>query len=368
MNIVQLAMDQLSPPLIGKIVGALGTDRTTAQSALGAAVPAILAGLVGLVQKPGGSDQLAALLQHADAGMASWADSLIGSGQQQALIEQGSGMLASLLGGSTVNALAAAVGRFAGLGGGQASSLLGITAPIVLGMLRGQQQRQGLDASGLAGLLLGQRDAILHALPAGFASLLQSTGLLGSVGAPASQAGAGAARSTPAAALQPAPAAGRGWPLPALLAAAVAIVLLGYWWLADRGAPPVATAPIAPDAASTAAPTDVTPLMVGEVDLGARLNGVLERATGALGSVSDAASAEAALPGLEQLNTELQEISALAGQLPDEGRTALAGLVGTALPALQGLLDKAMAIPAVAAVLGPVIEPLKAKLDELAAA
>ena len=58
-------------------------------------------------------------------------------------------MLTSLLGGSKVDGLSGAIGRFAGLNQGSATSLLGALAPVVLGALGREQRAQGLDAQGL---------------------------------------------------------------------------------------------------------------------------------------------------------------------------------------------------------------------------
>ena len=61
-------------------------------------------------------------------------------------------------------------------------------------------------------------------------------------------------------------------------------------------------------------------------------------------------------------------MSDLAGQLPSEGKQALAGRVSSAMPALLELIDKVMAIPGVSDVLKPVVDPMRAKLESLAQA
>ena len=82
---------------------------------------------------------------------------MIGSGNQQALVDQGTNTLSSLFGNSTLNSLSGALGRFAGTGEGQAKSLLAMVAPIAMGVLGDQQKSQGLDAKGLTNLLTSQR-------------------------------------------------------------------------------------------------------------------------------------------------------------------------------------------------------------------
>ena len=58
-NIVSTISRFLTPELIGKMASATGLDRSIAQKATAAAVPAILSGLAGVAGKPGGARQLA---------------------------------------------------------------------------------------------------------------------------------------------------------------------------------------------------------------------------------------------------------------------------------------------------------------------
>jgi hypothetical protein len=194
-NLVSLVMQFLTPDMIGRIASALGLDRNTVQTAIGAAVPGLLAGLSGVSAQPGGAQKLVDVARQQTGTLGNFAN-MIGSGGQSSLIEKGSQMLSSLLGGGDQTALAGAVGKYAGLGQNASGSLLGMLAPVVIGTIGQQQGTRSLDASGIAGLLSGQKDNIAAALPSGFANLLGGTGLLDSLG--------GAARTATAAALRPA--------------------------------------------------------------------------------------------------------------------------------------------------------------------
>jgi hypothetical protein len=391
MDLVRLIMEQLSPQLIGRIASALGLDPALAQKAVAAAVPALLSGLVSLVSKPEGASRLATMLRQQEPSQVDRAASMIGSGNQQALVDQGTNTLSSLFGNPTLNSLSGTLGRFAGTGEGQAKSLLAMVAPIAMGVLGGQQKSQGLDAKGLTNLLTSQKDSIASAMPAGFAKLLGSTGLLEGVSDRISDAGAGAtraaqatttqmqstARTTTAAATRQATAT-RGlsswWPW--IIAALVVLALLAFYWYGIRGGEqvaepetPPATQP-APAAPETPAPA-VEPaqdLKVGDVDLGERVTTFFDGAQETLQGITDAASAQAALPKLEEMRTNVDQMSDLADQLPSEGKQALAGRVSSAMPALLELIDKMMAIPGVSDVLKPVVDPMRAKLESLAQA
>jgi hypothetical protein len=163
---------------LGSLIG-LSPEKT--KTAVGAAVPAILAALVGLVQKPAGRDQLATAVRNQDPGVLDNLSGMLSGGREKSLIDSGSSVLTSLFGEGQVGSLAGAIGRFAGVNQGSATSLLGALAPVVLGALGREQRTQGLDAQGLADMLNDQKDSIAHALPTGLASELGATGLLAGI-------------------------------------------------------------------------------------------------------------------------------------------------------------------------------------------
>ena len=57
-NLISLIMDYLTPEIIGRIASALGLDRNNASAAIGASVPALLAGICGAATQPGGAQKL----------------------------------------------------------------------------------------------------------------------------------------------------------------------------------------------------------------------------------------------------------------------------------------------------------------------
>ena len=86
-----------------------------------------------------------------------------------------------------------------------------------------------------------------------------------------------------------------------------------------------------------------------------------------LGGITDAASAQAALPKLREVTDQIDKVDNLLGQLSPEQRKVLAGMVNPLMPTLNQLFDKVLAIPGVAELLKPTIDALKAKLVLLAA-
>jgi hypothetical protein len=171
-NLVSAISRFLTPDLIGKMASVSGLDRGTTQSAVGACVPAILSSLADLAAKPGGARQLADTIAEQPSGMLSNLAQTLGTGGMSP--EKGSGLLSSLLGGGVLNTLVSTLSRFVGIGEGSTRTLMGLLAPVVLGVLGREQRAAGLETGGLARMLMGQKDQISAAMPVGLSDLLSS--------------------------------------------------------------------------------------------------------------------------------------------------------------------------------------------------
>jgi sporulation protein YlmC with PRC-barrel domain len=171
-NLVSAISRFLTPEVIGKMASTSGLDRGTAQSAVGALVPAMLSGLADLAAKPGGARQLADAVAEQPSGVLSNLAQTLGTSGMSA--EKGGGILSSLLGGGVFGTLVSTLARFIGIGEGSTRSLMGLLAPVILGVLAREQRAAGLETGGLARLLMGQKDQFYSAMPVGLSDLLSS--------------------------------------------------------------------------------------------------------------------------------------------------------------------------------------------------
>ena len=360
-NLVTLVMQFLTPEMIGRVATALGLDRTLVQSAISAAVPGLLAGFSGVATQPGGAQKLVEAAKQETGTLGKFAD-MLGAGGQSTFIERGSQLLSSLLGARDQSALVSAIGQFAGLGQGKSGSLLGMLAPIIMGTVAQQQGTRGLDASSVASLFASQKDNIAAALPADFGRLLGGTDLLNSLGGAARSAASAGTQATRAAGAAAASAAGNAgqrtgaaastsynwlyWLIPIVAIAALLVYFLTKpaEQVAQQGA------------------TIAQNLMVGGVDVSKQIIDGIGNLRSTLGGVTDAASAQAALPKLRDITAQIDQVDGLIGQMTPEQRKLLAGIVSPLVPTLNQLFDKVLAIPGVSEVLKPTIDLLKAKL------
>ncbi len=347
MNIVSMGMKYLGPVVVTKVASMLGIKSPMVTKLIMAALPAILAGMTGKAGAGGsGAGSLFNLLSNQDAHSADdFANSL--SGPDAGNIS-GSGIeaLSGLLGGSQVDALSGALGRYAGVPEAGSKSLLGMLTPAVLGSLKTQVTDNNLDAGGLTSFLNGQKANIAHAMPPGFANELKGTGLLDSIESTLGQPAAAVRQVEQIAEAKPSGGMLK-WILPL-----VVIAGLGWYYFGNK----------APEMADMA---DGQSMMVGDVDLGGKFGSLADGLTTSLGSITDADSAAAALPNLEQFSTELGSISDMAGQLPEAGQTAFSGIVATALAAIKPMIESALGISEGSA-LKPVLDGLLAKLTAMA--
>src|SRR5262249_34405728 len=352
-NLTALIAQFLTPDMVARIAAALGIDRSLAQKAIDAAVPALLARLAGQASKPEGARQISNVL--AQQGSDTLADFKKAVDARKGFGENGWNLCSALLGGNTMNGLSAAIANFAGIGEGASRSLFSALGPVVTGVLGQQQRSAGLDASGLAALLAAQKDQFAAAIPSGLASQLGGAGFLEAVneGARTSAAAASATvsritdsaertmtRASPAA---PATRSDAMAQLPFFLIALVALAALAWYFLSSRSAEQVAEqirAPAKQAAEQTRATvTQATEqarvttglatadITVGGVDLAKQVNASVGNLTAALSGITDAASAHAALPRIQEAAAEFDKVKTLAAQLPAERKRTLAMLI-----------------------------------------
>jgi hypothetical protein len=364
-NLTSVVMQFLTPEVIEKIASFLGLDRTATQKAAGGAVPALLAGLSDLVTTPTGTSQLSKLLSQQPGG--SPADLLRNAGPQ-GLAESGANMLSGLFGGRTMDTMAQALGKFAGVGDSGGKSLLSIIGPIVLGTLGQQQRTAGLDASGLASMLRSQKDQFTAAIPSGLADQLGAAGLIdraeAGVQSGAAAASAGASR-VGSASQQARTWASHNTQWPYWLAALVILAGVGWYAFQRQGPETVAEQPATTRPATGTVGMAPATLTVDGVNLANQLNSSIDSLKSALPSMTDAASARAALPKIDQATAQLNDLSARVQKLSPDGRNAFVKMIVLATPTINQMCERVLATPGVGPVAKPAIDDLRTKLDSL---
>jgi len=273
MNILDTLSGSVGKELIGQASRYLGESEAGTTSAVGALMPALLGGMMQKASTGQGASELFRMVtgSNIDTNMlGSLAGLFSGGSNTNALTSLGSSLGSSLIGGDRMGALTSALALSSGIKPSSAASLLGMLLPLLFAFLKKWTGEKKLDASGLANLLLGQKDYLAKAnldpsiaKALGFGSLSSLLGglpsTLGSAAAAGAAAVGGAGRAAGHAATAAAGAAGaaatagasgfRKW-LPWIIGLIAAFLL----WQFMSGPKPTAPTVSAPPPAAAPAP------------------------------------------------------------------------------------------------------------------
>ncbi|MDH6234355.1 hypothetical protein M2281_004973 [Mesorhizobium soli] len=395
-NLISHIMQSLTPDMMSRIGTLVGLDQNVTEQAASAIVPALLGGFGKIATTPDGARKLYDTVARQPTGTFDNLTQMLAGSDRKSLVENGLNTVSSLLGGSATQTLAGAVSKFAGTNQGAASSLMGVLAPVVTGALAKETVARGLDVAGLAQLLKSQSSHIQAALPPAFSDILKGAGLLGDIATPPPPRAAATTAASPTVDIQAQRAAAQRasatpstanwlyWAIPAILIAGGA-----WWWLGERtnqagpqvaqqqtgtepqqGIDPGMTAGIPGGDLKTRATQALAALnaVPGGADVAKQTASALDEVKTSLSQVSDAATAQTAVPKLQEADAELGKVNGLAAQLPATGRTALATLISANMPTINAQLDKVLALPGVGPILKQPVDTLRSNLDSLSKA
>lgn len=104
---------------------------------------------------------------------------------------------------------------------------------------------------------------------------------------------------------------------------------------------------------------------MGGLGLAQQLTGLVGKLTGSLGGITSLDAAQAALPALESIDTEMGGLVGQAAGESPEVQKELADVAGSALPDIEALTAQAMAIPGVSDLIGSTMGSITSKLNGL---
>ena len=364
MNLVDTILNSLGGNTGRSLADALGADEQDTSRAVKAAVPALLGSLGALASKPDGANNLWSALQKVDDNVVGNFANMLVPGKQDSLIKTGSGLLEGLLGKVSLGALLSVLAKFLGGKTALVTKLLPMLAPFILGSISKSVKSGGLDLGGLVKMLAGQKNNIASAMPAGLLNSLSEAQGLGDLagfargasnlasetGRAASHAAGSAARATSAAATRA--ASPLSWLLPLLLIAAAAI---GIWWFMNR---PRADVADATKAAGNVAKSTVD----AATQLTGQFNDFFKNMGTSLGGITDVASAQAALPKLEEMGKQLDSLTSLFKGLPATAQPALVQSIKSATTQFETERKRIEALPGVGEILKSIFDQIFRKL------
>jgi hypothetical protein len=160
MSLLDMLQQRLGGDAVNQISKQLGTDPTTTQTAIAAALPMLVGALARNAQDPSKAGALANALGRHDGSVLDDVAGYLGRGNTG----DGDGILGHVLGGRK-ETVQTGLGQAAGLDPAKAGTLLAMLAPLVMGALGKAQREQGLDTGGLAGMLGSEQQRATDAAP-----------------------------------------------------------------------------------------------------------------------------------------------------------------------------------------------------------
>ena len=362
MNLMNMLMKFATPAIAAKVAGMLGINSGTAQKLIAAAVPMVMSAILGASKKPAGADAFGNAFEKLGSNPLESLGETLDSDPGRAA-SSGGDMLSGILGDGTLGTMASKLADYGGVEQDKANSLLGLAGSLAMGGIGKAAHERNLDAPGALRMLENQKDDIAAALPADFAKMLDGTGLLENIGykaaaTPKPAAATAAPKVTPT----PPPARKSGWMrwIWVLLALALLAWLLPRFFASE---PEVVETPVVETPAVEAPATTAT---VADVDYVGTIQDALGRLTGFLADVTDTASAQAALPTLEEVDAALATAQGAVDTMPAESRSAIQSAVSAALPTITAEADRILADSGLSTLLKPVIDGIVAKLQAFA--
>lgn len=236
------SLTSLATPAVGQIAQRLGETDATVSRGIQASFASLLGALVMRVEDPSSLDRIFDLVRNrpASTDLTSDVHSMVGGIAGGAPTSGDEGALLTTLFGGRTNDVGDLITQTAGFENpSSGSSLLGFAAPLVLAFLGKAVRDDGMRAGGLSNLLVGERNRILAAVPAGLMELVAVGRLVPLVEVTWATRGVAAAAT---ARMQ----GGVRWAWPALGIAAVGLA----WFLVTRGRAPSASPTIGAGAAA----------------------------------------------------------------------------------------------------------------------
>jgi len=104
---------------------------------------------------------------------------------------------------------------------------------------------------------------------------------------------------------------------------------------------------------------------LGGINTGDMLDGLLARTYRALGSVNSMQSAEAAVPQLQAINDDFDDLIYHIPKLSDDGRTEMSKKAKRAMPEIQDMARRINDMQGLSDILGPSLDTMVDKLGQL---
>ncbi len=362
-NIMDLVKDQISDAVVGQIGGFLGEKPKATRSAMDSAIPAILGGLANVAGNKRGASSMFDTLNDQDDSILDNLGDLLGGKQASSTMDMGSSLLGGLMGNGGLGNLVGTLAGFTGMGKKSSGSLVGLLAPIVLGVIKRKVfgGSSGGTIGALTSLFSGQKDNITNAMPTGLNDQLSSSGFFDSLtnnfADTAEDVGRATRNAGHAAQEQVADAAKGGSSLFRKLLPIIILAALAWFALQMFGG----------KKEEQVVPTPAAPTSSIEVpDYGGQIGSIFQNTTDSFSRITDVATATEELPNLRGALNDFDGFGKVFGEVTDNTvRGPVIEVAKGAFSKLEPVVGKVLEIPGVGDVIKPTTDSLMEMLNKL---
>jgi outer membrane protein OmpA-like peptidoglycan-associated protein len=173
-SLLDLVQETITPEVARTVSGLVGETPAATASALHRAAATVLAAILHKASTTAGAERVQSLVIEGGWGadvLDNLGRRLAGGSRTGNLLSSGARLVSSLLGNKSED-ITDLIARGSGVQRGSASTLLTLTAPIVMSTIGTQIVSRQLSASGLATVLAGERASLVSTLPAGINRIL----------------------------------------------------------------------------------------------------------------------------------------------------------------------------------------------------
>jgi OmpA-OmpF porin, OOP family len=172
-SLLSAAKAYLTPDVVRNASVMTGEPEAATRQAMQGGVASVFAGLTNMVSTSEGASTLGNLVRKPDFGklLNNISSSFSGGSETSSLMDSGHNLLGKIFGDHT-SGVTDLLASFSGISSSSSGKLMAMLAPLALGVLGKHAAARGLNATGLANSLIGQKDEFAAAAPAGLSTLL----------------------------------------------------------------------------------------------------------------------------------------------------------------------------------------------------
>lgn len=172
-NLMSLSQTFISPDIVKKFSSLLGEPEEKTRAGLKTAIPTLLMGIADKGATPEGAQKIANLAANHPLDPNAPANDL-----SETNLTEGNSVLNGIF-GSSLTPMISRLGNFTGLNTSSVAKMLGLAAPLVMGVIGNKVQKDNLNADGLMGFFRQQKNSLAGLLPSSLGGGAAATSLKG---------------------------------------------------------------------------------------------------------------------------------------------------------------------------------------------